>query len=297
MITILLFITACSSTTNEEPVSTVEQEVEKAAPTEEERDEFLSSNEYIREYEHTIEEDFDFNYLTIVMDDAFAEKEISEQYEYLVELYETYNEKFSELLPNDGRFLNALEVYYSDKEFPTYRINLKSFTIVAVNVGIDREVGEKASEELHIQLDKLEKEMVLSGKESGLTLKEKESNSKEALNTVLYSTAGDIIREGVNTILTSVPSNSSAKLETSKDSDTSIKGMNGYDWIGLTDNKKFHAISNALYNLDQNGYVIEESEFYFIEALNEFYTDTSTISTPVNEALVSVGLMSGTIYK
>lgn len=81
------------------------------------------------------------------------------------------------------------------------------------------------------------------------------------------------------------------------DTETYIDGKNGHDWIQLTENQKFHAVSNALYNLDNNGYIIEESEDYYIEALDVFYSDASTLDTPINEALASIGIMSGTIYK
>jgi hypothetical protein len=303
-ISILMFVTACSSTSSEESVDTEEQEVIEAVPTEEKRDEFLSSNEYIEDFEHKIEkseldEDMKFNRLIIKMNNDFAQKKISEHYTYLVDFYETYNEKYGELLRNVNNmdFLNSLEVYFGDTEFPTYKVHESTFNIVAVEVYVDRDIGEKVSEKMLIQLDKLEKEMVMSGKERGLTLIEKESNSKEPLNQVIFSTSGEIIREGVNTVFKSSQKNTPAKTNTGKDSETYIKGMTGDDWVQLTDNQRFHAISNALYSLDQNGFVIEESEYYYIDALNEFYSDNFTRNTSVNEALVSIGKMSGTIYK
>ncbi|ALX47866.1 hypothetical protein [Lentibacillus amyloliquefaciens] len=82
-----------------------------------------------------------------------------------------------------------------------------------------------------------------------------------------------------------------------QDTETTIDSKNGNDWINLTDNQKFHAVSNAFYNLDNQGYTITETEYYYISALDEFYSDSTTRSTSVNEALASVGTMSGTIYK
>jgi len=81
------------------------------------------------------------------------------------------------------------------------------------------------------------------------------------------------------------------------DTETTVDNKDGNDWVTLTDNQKFHAVSNALYNLDQDGYIIMESEYYYISALDEFYSDESTLSTSLSKALASIGTMSGTITK
>jgi len=154
---ILIFTTACSLTTGEN-VDTVEQEPIETAPTEKERDAYLKSNEFILEYEHTIAEEYDFNYLTIKMNDNFIQMKISEQYLYLVDFYETYNENYGELLPNGWRFINRLFVYIGEREFPTYEVTLRSFGVVAVHLFIDREIGDISGEKLLLKLDKLDKE-------------------------------------------------------------------------------------------------------------------------------------------
>jgi len=68
-----------------------------------------------------------------------------------------------------------------------------------------------------------------------------------------------------------------------KDLDTEIpiKYKNRNDWINLTENQKFHAVSNVLYSLSQQGYTTE-TEYYYISALNEFYSDTTTKITYIS---------------
>ncbi len=52
-----------------------------------------------------------------------------------------------------------------------------------------------------------------------------------------------------------------------------------------------------LHKLLVNGYTVKENEYFYIEALNPFYTDSATMNVPVNEALASIGAMSNTIIK
>ncbi|MBE1557023.1 hypothetical protein [Sporosarcina limicola] len=48
------------------------------------------------------------------------------------------------------------------------------------------------------------------------------------------------------------------------DTETTMQDKGGNDWASLSDNQKYHAVSNALYNLDQQGYTILEGEYYYI---------------------------------
>lgn len=80
------------------------------------------------------------------------------------------------------------------------------------------------------------------------------------------------------------------------DSDTVTTGKVGSDWKTLTENQKFHAVSNAMYSLDQSGYTITASEDSFINALDTFYSAGNN-DVAVTEALVNIGLLSGTIYR
>lgn len=85
--------------------------------------------------------------------------------------------------------------------------------------------------------------------------------------------------------------------DNSKESETRTTGKTGSDWNTLNDNEKFHAVSNALYNLDQAGYTITEGEYEFIDALDVFYSDEQNSSVEVSKALVQMGLLSGAIFK
>lgn len=92
-------------------------------------------------------------------------------------------------------------------------------------------------------------------------------------------------------------SHENSSKDTSNESETRTTGKTGGDWNSLNDNEKFHAVSNALYNLDQAGYTITEGEYEFIDALDVFYSDEQNSSVEVSKALVQMGLLSGAIFK
>lgn len=289
---IFILTTACSPGTKE---NNAEQEVIKAEPTVDERDAYLSLNEFISEFEHTSSEGF--NYLTIKMNEEFAQMKVSEQYLYLVRFYEAYNVDYSALLPGNTSFLNRLNVYFNDTEFPTYGVALKAFSFYGVNLDLDREVGQIPNDNILLLVDSLDKVQVMSGTRSGLTLAEVEEKLEPPIKNTIITSAGEV--KGALQASAGVINNkgSSSTSNNNMDSETYIDGMTGDRWSTLTDNQKFHAVSNALYSLDQNGYIIEESESFYIDSLNAFYTDPSTMNTPVSEALGAIGAMSNTIKK
>ncbi|WP_338656272.1 hypothetical protein V6B14_08510 [Sporosarcina psychrophila] len=81
------------------------------------------------------------------------------------------------------------------------------------------------------------------------------------------------------------------------DSETTVQDKGGSDWSSLSENQKYHAVSNALHNLNQQGFTILEGEYYYIDALDAFYSDSTTKSTSVSKALGLIGTLSGTIIK
>lgn len=86
-------------------------------------------------------------------------------------------------------------------------------------------------------------------------------------------------------------------IPSSKDEETYVDGKNGSDWLSMTDNQKFHAVSNALYRLSTNGYTIEETEQFYIDALDNYYDGASGKNKSISKTLAEIGLLSGTIYK
>lgn len=48
------------------------------------------------------------------------------------------------------------------------------------------------------------------------------------------------------------------------DAETTVDNKDKEDWLSLSENQKFHAVSNALYNLDQQRYTITESEHFIL---------------------------------
>ncbi|WP_391116645.1 hypothetical protein [Psychrobacillus sp. L3] len=234
---------------------------EKEPPTVEERNAYLDSIEYIDQYE---DGDDRKSTLNITMAEEFAELKVSEQYLFLKEFFDTYEKTYGEVFGYVNRF-DELYVRFHDKDYTTYSVYDRAFYLTSTGDHFET----KDLQDNETLLDDYDKNVVFNG-----TFKGKTAEESRAESSAKY---------------TGSTSNS--------DTETYIKDKNGHDWIQLTDNQRFHAISNALYSLDQNGFVIEESEYYYIDALNAFYSDNSTRNTPINEALVSVGLMSGTIYK
>jgi|GEM_PF-4036674 len=81
------------------------------------------------------------------------------------------------------------------------------------------------------------------------------------------------------------------------EAETNIEGMDGFQWNALTETEKFDAISNDLNSLEQNGARALEDEYYYMGALDEFYTLSYYMSTPVNEAPSAMGVMSRTMIE
>lgn len=288
LISTFILLTACSPS-SKEITSSKKQETSQNTPTVETRDEFLKANEFITDFQSTKEPDSNTDKLTITLNDEFLQKDISEQYLYLVDFYEEFNVKYGELYD----LLGSIDVYFNNNDFPTYIVYKRTFSIVAANVGIDREIGQRPSQNILDLLDTLDKTQVMSGTYKGLTLAEKDAGTEPKVKETLITTSEEI--KGALNSGNAVTSNN--KSIGSNDAETYIEGMDGNDWVKLTDNQKFHGVSNALYGLDQNGYTIDENENYYIDALDSFYTDPSTMSVPVNEALAQVGIISNTIRK
>lgn len=93
------------------------------------------------------------------------------------------------------------------------------------------------------------------------------------------------------------PTENKTVSNTNQETETTVDNKSGNDWNTLNENEKYHAVSNALYNLDQQGYSILEGEYYYIEALDAFYTDSTTSSVEVSTALSQIGQLSGSIFK
>ncbi|MGG0656438.1 hypothetical protein [Rummeliibacillus pycnus] len=280
---LLLITTACSH--DEKKVEPVE--VEKATPTIEDRDKYLKSNKFIEEF-HNSEDEDGFNHLTVKMRKEFTQKSISKQYLYLIDLYKDYNSKFHEV-----DYINSLEVYFDDTEFPAYKVYLATFVFVGANVSIDRENWQIPSDRILQLLDTLDKKDVLSGKEAGLTLAEVENDEKPLIKESLITSSEEV----TGALQSSNVAKNTKSTTSDPDSETDIEGMTGFEWIKLSDNQKFHAVSNALYSLDNKGYTVLESEDFYIDALNSFYTDSTTMNESVSGVLSTVGKMSGTIRK
>ncbi|MCM3763906.1 hypothetical protein [Neobacillus niacini] len=289
-ISMILLLTACSSVAKKDS-SKLEQETTNKKPTVEERDKFLQSNEFIVEFNHSKDDDSGTDTLTITLNDQFFEKKISEQYLYLVDFYEELTKNYGDLYD----FFGSINVFCGDTEFPTYMIFKRSFTMVSANVAIDREVGQRPEKKILDLIDTLDKHQVLSGTDRGLTLAEKEAGAEPTVKQTLITTSGEVKGALRTAYLAENPEVSSNNGK--NDTETSIKGMSGSDWVKLTENQKFHAVSNALYSLAQGGYTINENEDFYIKALDAFYTDSSSMDMPVNEALAQIGIMSKTITK
>lgn len=74
----------------------------------------------------------------------------------------------------------------------------------------------------------------------------------------------------------------------------------GYEWVELTYSEKYDKISEILSNIKNNGFTVLESESFFIDALDAFYSDSSDdyiMSTSINESIIMTSAMSGAIVE
>lgn len=74
-------------------------------------------------------------------------------------------------------------------------------------------------------------------------------------------------------------------------------GKNGFDWMEFSSDQKFKVVSDTLSSIKNDGFLINEGEYFFIEALDAFYSDDLTKEVPIPKALAQLGAMSGAITK
>lgn len=128
-------------------------------------EEWALSQPNVKEAEFRLEKDdqsVELSRLDLVMDPTFQGKPISRQYDILVDLYERFNEQFS---LGDLGFLSTLDVYYKDSEkgHMVFTIFNRTASIHGVALEIDRETGDRLSEESKTLLDDLDRNDVAEG--------------------------------------------------------------------------------------------------------------------------------------
>ncbi|WP_214484609.1 hypothetical protein [Bacillus sp. SM2101] len=162
--------------------------------------------------------------------------------------------KVSEQLETLMRLFNYYEVYYEDfdtltvrhygNSYDTYSINDEKIVLIQYRKTIFKDELESGKSSL-AYLDTLKKERIVEDDP-----KRDDGNIKSTVKVT-------------------------------SDEDTYIIGKNGYDWVEMTENQRFHAISNQLYYLDKEGMTISRSESYFINGINYFFSDNSKRSYSV----------------
>ncbi|WP_139891605.1 hypothetical protein [Bacillus sp. D386] len=322
-ICILLFIAACSSGESGSVEKVNKKDEEKKEPSVEEREKWVSSRLFIKSF--TLDKSDNEECLVITVKDDFGDKSISEQYLSLVDFYEEYNDKFGTTL--EGGYLDEMQVNFSRKSYPTYSIEYQVSYLVAISLGVERKSGEKPKDIIIDTLDKLDKETVMSGKIGGLTEEEEESGKESTIEGSMITRdgelAGDVadsesfvyngfdsdgsLSSGSATTSGSVSeddsetedshsNNSYEGTGTSDDTEIDLTSINGNEWIKLTDNQKFHGVSNVLYILEQRGYTITQDESFFIAIIDAFYTNSpAAMDMQVSAVLTSEGAMLGGI--
>ncbi|WP_339262283.1 hypothetical protein [Lysinibacillus sp. FSL K6-3209] len=218
-------------------------------------------NDYINNLEHLSFKEgedissMDYGTLSLVPNDSFLDLPLSEQYSYIMKVY-------NKLLDIHVMF-TELEVGLPDNDHLTYSIDaLYDFQIHAI--------GEVITEDTDVALlDNFDEKEVWNGTMNGKTAEELLAEEEKV------SESDD-----------STPSTTSSEKVVSSSND-------GYEWVTLSNSEKSAKISTIFYNLKSNGYTLLESEAFFIDALDSFYTDSTTMTTTVNDAFVMVSAMAG----
>lgn len=83
--------------------------------------------------------------------------------------------------------------------------------------------------------------------------------------------------------------------EEEESSSISPATADGYDWVDMGYTEKKEAVSLVLTSLEAKGYTIEESSWWFVDALDAFYGDGD--STTITEAVVLAGVGESVIIE
>lgn len=296
----------CSS--KGEPVKE-EAKDEEETLTVKDYEEYLSSNEYIEEYFETSHpRDKEFIILGIKMKEDFYALDLTEQYLYLTKFISERNTRFEKVISEELDTGFLVYIFKGDNDLPTYTLGNGGFTIESINLEVHFVMSQSDKHNFNAVSDyliKLNKDEVLNGTIAGLTKEQYVNNVTPLINKTTIEKSGEITTHKYTGYesLGEISGELAKEAEDPKkdniipDSETYLNDMTGNDWVLLSDNQKFHGVSNALYNLESNGFKILETEQFFIDALDEFYTDTTTMSTNAIDALASIGKMSETMTK
>ncbi|MED1562444.1 hypothetical protein P4U44_11120 [Alkalihalobacillus alcalophilus] len=272
-------------------------------------EEYLNSSEYIEEYFETApNHDKEGKILGIKMNGDFYNLDLIEQYLYITNYISEYYKLFPTVIQDlDIGYL--VYIFKGEYVLPTYVLGKGGIYLEAVNSSVH--YVESHSHEYNFDvvsdyINGLSKDEVLNGTKAGLTKEQWDKGEMPVINATTVRTSGEIEFHGYTGFepigeISNLLAEEAQELDKSDsllpDSETYLDDMTGNEWIMLSDNQKFHGVSNALYHLDLNGFKVHETEQFFIDALNEFYTDSSTMSTNALDALASIGKMSGTMTK
>lgn len=302
-----VLLAGCSTSTKGNPGEESEVKEEDSPVSVKDWKEYLESDEYIEGHFITTPlYKAEGKNLGIKMNEEFYALDLTEQYLYLTSFIEEYYELFSPVF-DELEIGYLVYIYKGDYELPTYTLGNGYYHLNSINLDISYVMShshEYNFVEVDNYLKKLDEVQVLNGTKAGLTKEQWDNGELPVLNATTIKNNGEIVLhdytryETLGEISGKLAKEAEESASENKpDSETFLDDMTGNDWVMLSKNQKFHGVSNALYNLESNGAEIHEIEQFFIDALDEFYTDGSTMYTNAIQALDSIGKMSGAITK
>ncbi|WP_257347339.1 hypothetical protein [Pseudalkalibacillus decolorationis] len=79
------------------------------------------------------------------------------------------------------------------------------------------------------------------------------------------------------------------EMDTDDDVNTNVMYMNGDQWNSLTDNQKFHGISNLMYELSESqGWTFEFTESEYIEVINSHFSNPDYSEHEVGAIFITI---------
>jgi hypothetical protein len=149
------------------------KEEETTFVTAEELEKYLRTNEFIHDYE------FEGDVLKLTMNEKFYNKTLNEQYNIMSKIYDKY---FSYLLPDDTDHAEMF-VGFDGKEFYTYCLYDDVIEFISLGKEIKREDIKKGK----IDLNSLDRTVVLNGTHKGKHIEDIMSDFKEQERQEIYS--------------------------------------------------------------------------------------------------------------
>jgi hypothetical protein len=222
-------------------------------------------DDFVKQYPDIVSYKLDTNAYTrldLDMSDAFFAKKLSEQYAELSKFFTAYKSKFDSY-DNYQTKIETVIVGKGEAKYFSYELSKDGFRLISMDKTIDRkDIDSKV-----VDLDSLDKSVVMNGNYGGKIVKE-----------------------------TSTTTSSSPSTNSSTTWNKTAGNTNGHDWATMNRSQKEDIVSGVL-STWKGDYTVDVNAQYFITALDSFYGSSATDDTNLAKAMSMIGISAKVVHK